>query len=414
MLWRLFWLRGIAVPAQLGLILWVHYGLDMRLALASILLVPVLLALLNLLLVWRLRQAVAVTEVEVFAYLCVDLGALAVLLFFTGGSSNPFVSLFLVPVVLSAASLAPRLAWATTLLAALAYTVLMFFYVPLPAPPTGGATAAFSLHVTGMWLNFLFSAVLLAFAVSRITLALRERDRMLADTREHSLRQEQVVALGALAAGAAHELSTPLGTIRLLSEELEQALRDQPALAVDAKLLREQAERCKRILTQLADRAGSPRSESFGGISLEIWLDQVLTDWCAAHPDVGLRRRIDGPRPAPRILDDFTLRQAVVNLLQNARDASPGAIDVEADWDSTRLRLAVFDRGAGPSNAAVDAAGRALHSTKRAQGGMGLGLFLARATMERLGGALSLRARDGGGAVATLDLPLAAIRLEAA
>ncbi|MGF1644247.1 MAG: ATP-binding protein [Thiotrichales bacterium] len=409
---RLFWLRGFAVLGQLGLVLGVHYGLGMQLPLASVLLVPMLLSLLNLLVLLRLGQSVAVTETEVFMHLCVDLGALAVLLFFTGGSSNPFVSLFLVPVVLGAASLAPMLAWTITTLATLAYTLLLFIYVPLPAPPSGGATAAFSLHVTGMWLNFLFSAALMAFFVTRITHALRERDRLLADVREQALRQEQVVALGALAAGAAHELSTPLGTIRLLSEELEHALGNDPALAGEARLLRDEAERCKRILTQVVDRAGAPRGEHPRAERLDHWLAQALSDWQAAHPDAMLQRSLAGARPAPRILDDPTLRHAIFNLLQNAFEASPAEVAVEAQWDDARLSLCVLDRGPGLTPRFADAAGKQISSTKRERGGLGVGLFLARATMERLGGTLTLQPRSGSGTIASLELPLRLIRME--
>ncbi len=402
----LFWLRSLAVVAQLATILAVHFGLGIVLPLGAMLAVPALLAALNVLTDLRLRWREAVSEAEVFAHLTVDLAALAALLFYSGGSSNPFVSLFLVPVVLSAAALAPPLAWAITVLAAAAYTVLMFYYIPLPSPPGGGAAAAFTLHVTGMWLNFIISAALMAYFVTRMTAALRERDRMLAEAREAALRQDHVVALGALAAGAAHELSTPLATIQVIGNELRSALADRPDLAGDLTALREQTLLCKEILSQLTARAGVPRSEGGAAQTLDAWLESVVRDWEAAHPGAALRVELAGPRPGPRIAVDVTLRQTLFNLLQNAQRASPASVELRCEWDAHALRCAVLDRGEGPPPEVERAPGSEVYSSRPSQGGMGVGLFLSRVTAERFGGELTLRARPDGGSRAELTLPL--------
>jgi two-component system sensor histidine kinase RegB len=189
---------------------------------------------------------------ELFGQLCVDLMALAVLLYLSGGAANPLISLLLIPVAVAALSLPGRLTAAVTVLAVAIYSLLTWFYLPLSV---GDAERAARLHLAGMWLTFVVSAAMIAWFVARMTASIRERDRRLAAAREQALRDERVVALGALAAGAAHELGTPLATIAVLVGELER----EPALDADARadlaLVREQVALCKGIISGMANAA---------------------------------------------------------------------------------------------------------------------------------------------------------------
>ncbi len=213
--WWLLAAVAFAVSAAPGL-------LDLGLPRLPMLAVVVLVAAFNAWLQWRALSDEATGAVELFGQLVVDLVALGILLYLSGGAANPLISFLLVPVAVAALSLPGRLTAAVALLAVAIYTLLMWFYLPLPV---ADAERAARLHLGGMWLTFVVSATMIAWFVARMTASIRERDARLAAAREQALRDERVVALGALAAGAAHELGTPLATMAVVVGELEQDAR---------------------------------------------------------------------------------------------------------------------------------------------------------------------------------------------
>jgi len=347
---------------------------------------------------WRgMRAGQHITEAVVMRQLCVDIAALAMLLYFTGGSWNPFVSLFLLPITVAAATLRPAYTWLLVAAAAGCYTLLMFYHRQTLHWVHDGDH--FALHLWGMWLGFLLSACIVAFFVARIGATLRAHDRELAGAR-------QMMALGTLAAGAAHELGTPLGTMAVVTKELQHDLRDEQALREGLALLRTQVDRCKEILGRMAAQAGELRAEGGARTSVDRYLDAVIGEWRALRPEVQAMVKLDGPRPAPAIIADRTVTQALINVLNNAADASPANVEVAGHWDAEELKLEIRDRGAGVPPGLSGEIGKAFVTTKAE--GMGLGLYIARTTLGRLGGNVELHNRsDGRGAVATIDLPLA-------
>lgn len=375
---------------------WLHWGLGIRMPLFEMAAVLGLMALFSLSTAWRLRLDVPATQLEFLAHLLADLTAFAVLVFFSGGATNPFVSLMLVPVIIAAISLRPRWVWLLAAVAAAYYALLLFVYQPLAVVDP---VAAYGLHLGGMWFNFLISAGLIAFFVTRMHAALRTRDRELADLRERQLRDERIVALGTQAALAAHELATPLATIQTTAHELASEFANDPDIGGDCRLLEKQAQACKAILTQLAARAqGTPPA----AMPLDAWLAEVIERWQVMRPDA----RITARMPADR--RDYTppegLEQAIQNLLNNAADASPEAVAFDAQVHPDALVIDVADRGPGLTPAQKVQAGRVLFSGKPGRG-WGMGLALTHATLERLGGSLTLTEREGGGTRARLTLP---------
>jgi two-component system, sensor histidine kinase RegB len=266
--------------------------------------------------------------------------------------------------------------------------------------------------VLGMWLGFILSAGLISYFVVRMTQTLRERDRLRAQfeskLREQQLRHERVLALGTLAAGAAHELATPLSTIAVLARELERDHADTPE---KLQLLRQQIGRCKEILGSLTAASGQTRAEGGGALTLDAYLEHLIVRFRSMRPDAIVQSRVEGDRPAPRIVSEATVNQALLNILNNAADASARHIELDARWNADELALDVRDRGPGLSPAAQEHAGEPFFTTKEAGRGMGLGLFLARGTIERLGGSLALQNHAGGGAICRVRLPLAPLRV---
>jgi two-component system, sensor histidine kinase RegB len=352
----------------------------------------------------RLRRGAVIGDVEFFAELLADVACLTALLYLSGGSTNPFVSLYLLPLTIAAAALPARYAWSMAGLTVLCYTLLLFFFQPLGQDHSMHSNA-FNLHILGMWITFLVSAILIASFVTTMSASIRARDRELAAARERSLRDEQVLALGTFAAGAAHELGTPLSTIAVLSREMENDHGTVPGLAQDLRLLRAQVDNCKHIITGLTTSAGQARAERASRQDVRTLLEGVLGKWALLRPQVKLAMHWRGTGAPPDIIGGETISQTLINILNNAADASPQEVEIEASWSAADLTIEVRDRGAGITEEISAQAGRTPISTKAP--GRGIGLFLANATVERLGGSVALFNRNGGGGCTRVTIPLA-------
>lgn len=362
--------------------------------------VVALMAAFNGVLEWRARSAESVGASELFGELCVDLVALAILLYLSGGAANPLISFLLVPVAVAALSLPAALTATIAFFAVALYTFLMWHFLPLAV---ADAERAARLHLAGMWLTFVVSTAMIAWFVARMTASIRERDRRLAAAREQALRDERVVALGALAAGAAHELGTPLATIAVLVGELEREPGIDAAAREDLALVREQVAQCKRIISDMAARAGTLRPEQIRVEEAGVWLEGVRARWHAMRPHASSRLTMEGP-PGPMIAAEATLEQAVVNLLNNAADAGDAEIGMTLIRAPARLKIVIQDGGPGFPADVLRQAGRMALPARGA--GAGIGLLLAFSSVERLGGRIVLDNPPQGGGRATIELPV--------
>jgi two-component system sensor histidine kinase RegB len=407
---RLVVLRCIVLAGQFLAVWFAVTSLQMALPLRPLIAIIAAMALLNFLTWLRMLRSWAVGENELFIHLTLDVAVLTALLYFGGGSTNPFVILYLLPLALTAAALPAGYVWAMATVTVACDTLLMFFYIPLPDSHSPSEDD-FALHMLGMWLGFVLSASLIAWFAVRMAETRRSRELLVAQMREDELRNERILALGTLAAGAAHELGTPLSTMAVLTNELEQDSVESEVKRASLRVLREQIDRCKSILATLSASAGATRAEGGGSMPLEDYLHELLRDWKATRLGVRSEYRFDGPRPSPQIVAEQTLSQAVVNILNNAADASPGNIEITACWDEHELVLEICDRGAGLTPDAERAAGQPFFTTKAPGEGLGLGLFLAHATLSRFGGSVRLYNRKGGGVCTRLTLPLASLRV---
>jgi two-component system sensor histidine kinase RegB len=403
-------LRAISLVVQVVMVLIAVQMLGILLPLEPIGILLLSGAVINSLTWLRLRRAWPVRDGELFAHLVLDVLLLTPLLYFSGGSTNPFAPLYLLPLTLTAAALSWRLTWPMLVLATLCYSLLLFFYVPLVHHHQGVEAHVlddFRVHVIGTWLGFLLSGVLIAFFAVRMRETVRERDSLRARMREQALRHERMLALGTFATGAAHELGTPLATIAVLAKELARSdERNAPRLQV----LREQVDRCKVILSSLAAAAGETRAESGSAHLLDQYLNELVERWRGAHPQVEAHVQLQGAVQPPRIIADLTLGQALLNVLNNAAEAS-NWVAIDVHWDDAALSMEVRDRGAGFAPHVLEHVGEPFFTTKPPGSGMGLGLFLARSTLERFGGNLLLANRAEGGAVCRIHLPIAHLRV---
>lgn len=396
---RLITARWTALALTAGMTLLAPGALDIPLPTVPLLAIIGITALFNGIVQWRLKRTPSATAGELFSQLLIDISTLSALVFFSGGATNPLVSLLLPPVAIAALLLPVRCVLAVGLAAVAAYSVLMVFYVPLPLSDASRATR---LHLLGMWLTFAVSALMIAWFVVRMTRLIRLRDAELAATREQALRDERIIAIGTLAAGAAHELGTPLATMSLLAGELARDPQLPDAAREDIALLRQQIVACKEIITGLSRRAGAERLENPGTQPVDRWLNALRQRWHAVRPLAQSRLEVSGAQPAPTVVADPRLEQAILNLLNNAATASAAPIDIRLGWTAGEIVIDIHDHGPGFPPEVLMQGGQVEFPAH--EQGSGIGLMLTRSSVEQVGGRLLLLNPPAGGALARLQL----------
>jgi two-component system, sensor histidine kinase RegB len=406
---RLIFLRACIVWAVGVAAITVQWGLAIELRLLPVGAVSACFAAVIALSWWRLLRPWPVLELEMLVHLGIDVAFFSALLYFTGGAGNPFVSLYLLPVVIAATTLPAAYAMVLTALAVLAYSLLLVYYVPLMPESHVHEAGGFGLHVVGMWVNFLVCAALVLWIVARMAGAIRERDKQLADAREKTMRDDKVLSLGLMAAGAAHELATPISTMSVLIDEMEQSAPPGGILREDFQTLKNQVRHCRSVIQGLAASAGQARSAHVRRLELRPFVDETIERWRLLRPGVSLTARFESLGASPPIMADETLSSTLTSLLNNAADASPAGIELETRCDHNHVTLEILDHGEGISEDVLRHAGRAMITTKPAGKGWGIGLLLANATIERLGGSIVLLKRPGGGSCTRITLPLVAL-----
>ena len=403
-------LRWLAIAGQLAIVGLAVLALRVSLPLPLVASLISITALSNLALTAWLRKSEPSAH-ALTAVLLLDVFTLTGLLLTAGGPSNPFSVFYLVHVALASLLLAPRPAWLVAALTSLAFGSL--FVLPsrtIDPHSMHMHHGASSMHLQGMWLAYSLAAGFVVHFVSRVASALQAREHELFELQRSAVRHEKLASLSTLAAGAAHELGTPLATIALVAKELERALeagKSPAALIPDARLIRQEVERCRGILQQMAARAGEGAGEMLAAIDIrgvERELSEALGPRAA---QLSFERQGElSELVAPKAL----LVQVLANLVRNAFDAQAEAgktepVRVVTCLEAERAAFEVFDSGPGIPAHASGRVGEPFFTTKAPGRGLGLGVFLARAFAEKMGGELTLAARPGGGTVARLIVP---------
>jgi two-component system sensor histidine kinase RegB len=237
---------------------------------------------------------------------------------------------------------------------------------------------------------------------------LREHARMLNEAAQRTLRDEAVLRVGAVAAGAAHELATPLTTMAVTAAEIRRNA-ESPVVRHEADMLTSQIDICRETIANLLAASGHAHSASGGRERLDAFLQAIASRCQTLHLGAHIVCNWELRSPAPEIFTEEALRQALLALLTNAVDASPTDVEFRAQTEATLVRLIIADRGGGLPPGAVDKLGRSFFTTKAPGRGAGLGLVLASRAIERLGGTLSWENRKGGGTLVKVEIPLDAM-----
>jgi len=361
-------------------------------------------------------RAAGASEFRLLAVMAIDVLSLSGLLYFSGGPENPFSFLYLVPIAVGAITLRPSSIWVLVLLSLASSAVLFTSRRPLPL---GGDHARhMAAHLRGMWVALGVAAAFIVHFLMRVRRALALRDEALAASRNLAARQERLASLATLAAGAAHELATPLSTIAVVAKDLERdvAAPGVPSSAAeDVRLMRREVDRCRRILERMRIDAGDSAGERF----IAVPVRELVADCLLASPDGSPAAgkaavEVDLASGASELLAVVPRRafgQVLRGLIDNARDASPAGAPVSLRVRAGRgglpgqVTFEVADRGTGIPADVLAHIGEPFFTTKPAGKGMGLGVFLARTVIERLGGQLAIRSTPGEGTSATVSIP---------
>lgn len=400
-------LRWLAVLGQLTTILGVHLVFDVRLPLVPMLVTVGVLVALNLAM-YPARALRPATNAQVMAGLLVDVMCLTVLLYLSGGASNPFVSLYLLQVVLGAVLLETASSWALVFLTSAAFAFLAVVHRPLPLPPML-ATSLSGAFLFALWFNYTLTATLIVQFVTRIARNLRDRDARLAELRQRAAEEEHIVRMGLLASGAAHELGTPLASISVALGDwrADRKIASDPQLSAEVADMQAEVARCKAIVAGILFAAGEISGEAPERTTLRRFVTGLVEGW-PRNDSVILDYRLGSDLP---IVADRALGQSIVNLLDNAVEAGATRIRLSVGQDADALVLSVRDDGRGFPDEILPRIGDPYNSSKGRQGA-GLGLFLTHNVLRTLGGTLTARNCEAGGAEVLLRVPQAALALE--
>ncbi len=399
----LIWLRVIAIVGQFIAVYFASQILNIQLQTTTLYIWIGIYALINIATLFRSYILYPIQRWEFFAHLLVDIFILTILFKYSEGGANPFVSFYLIPLTISAITMPGVFTWALAIITVTCYSLLVWVFQPMNEHSSHAHN--FELHVTGMWLGFVISAILVAFFVVRMGRTIQSQQKQLAEQKNQDLQNEQLIKLGTIAASTAHELGTPLGTMQLVAEELEKNQQQSPAQIIT---LKNQIQRCKDALSVLSASVGSAPLEKGAPMLIQDFIKDLLHDWKLTRPGVHLETSWSGKTTGPTIIAERSLKQAIKNILDNAANVSPEHVTCDAIVESQSLTLQVFDHGPGLDLVNVDQIGKQPQNSKTTNQskGLGLGLFLSHGIIKQFGGKISLKNHDKGGLLTTITLPL--------
>lgn len=357
---------------------------------------------------WRLAAARVISRTELLFHLLTDVFFLVLVLLTVGGASNPLISYLLVLMAVGATFLSQ---FHANLFAVGSITIYTVFILTDLRTDHGSSSAMldFQLHLIGMWAIFVVSAILISIFVSRMAKTIRERELTLAQSRENEMRNEQLVAIGTLAAGTAHALGTPLSTMSVLLSELDSSELQElnpEELKDDISILRQQVTRCKNSLNQLTRFYNKENDNTSGIMSLMDFVANLEDYLINIHPSENVKFRINASSRDSVITYDPNINYAVINIIENGIKAASSQTNVVfsvLDESSPMLEISIQDDGPGVPSEVMENMGEPFISTR--ENSMGLGIYLANATIQKAGGSIEMFNLKTGGAVTLIRLP---------
>lgn len=395
-------LRWLAILGQIAAILFVHQYLNFDLPLLPLGAGVLASVLFNTAMHVLFRSRQHLSSRQSGLQLVFDQLQLAFLLYLTGGLLNPFAVMMLLPLTISATMLSGRATVFMLALTAACLLVLTRLHLPLPwaanetiyLPPT---------YQLGLWAGIAITMIFIAAYAYRVSADARKRAQSIVALQAALGREHRLSAVGSLAAAAAHELGTPLGTISLVSKDLQRHLQTYPELAEDFKLLESQSERCRDILADISKRSDTD-STHFQRMPIAAVIEEIVQTYQGRTVDVRLTA---GPMPggemrSPVVARAPELRHGVANFLSNAVRFAQTLVEIDVTWDATDIHIVVSDDGPGFSDDVISQLGKPFLGSepgRDGETGMGLGVFIAATLLGRTGAHIVFENDETGGAV---------------
>ena len=388
-------LRSVAITIQLFLILFVNLGLSYELPwtpLFSVIGLELVFTFVSFLFYYNKQQ---ISSLALLVQICADILFLSLLLFFSGGATNAFVSLLLIPIAIAAVTLSPALLSLVALLAITSYSILLWF---LPMSVMHGNMEG---HFIGMGINFLFSALVVALVVGKMARSINQQELAIAAYRENLLKQDQVTSLGVASAQVTHQLATPIATVQLLADELKEDYPDN--LVIED--MQSQLKRCTDSLDTFRSMVFAIKEQTSAQSSVSNILDEIMENLRVNYPDIDVE--LIKVRDDVTIMADASLLPAILNLINNAIRATKAnysnKITLTSKVNEGNWQFIIRDYGLGFTLEKLKQLGIKPVSSEQ---GLGMAVFLSHASLERLGGKLTLTNHNQGGALVTLSLPI--------
>jgi two-component system, sensor histidine kinase RegB len=413
----LIFVRSLGIIGQIVAIFIVFFGLKYQMPIGQCLMVIAVAIAFNAVMLFLYPSIHMLSEREAAAHLAFDIMQLTAMLALTGGIENPFAILYLAPVVISATNLSLTSTLRLALLAFLSISVIAFLHWPLPWDPQNPLLLP-PLYIAGVWIALTLGIGFCLIYAWRTAEEARLMQTALAATQSALEREQRLSDLGALAAAAAHELGTPLGTITVVVRELEREVPQTSPWAEDIRLLRSQAERCREILSRLSQQ-GTDENTIAQRLPLAALIDEIAEPHRGFGIDVNVKAAGSGTLTVLRTPE---VVHGIGNLIENAVDFANTRVDIEANWTDEKVDMTISDDGTG-FNADILArlgepyvTSRAGLESNRKEGapanlhgdghaGMGLGFFIAKTLIERIGGTISFGNKPKGGAIVRMSVP---------
>jgi two-component system sensor histidine kinase RegB len=420
-IWRAIRLRTlvtihwVAIAGQIAALLVIYFGFGLKLPLFACLVVIGVSAAINLVIHARHDRLRRIREQSAALYLAFDIIQLSALLYLTGGLENPFSVLILAPIMVSATILSTSSTVILSLFAAICSTLLALWHLPLPW--NGDGYALEPVYKFGLWAAITIATVFITAYVWLVAQDARRLSQAFQESQLALAREQRMSALGALAASAAHELSSPLGTIAVIAKEIVRDLPSDSPLEEDAHLLSSEIERCRHILARLSER---PADKEHDGPLPRVPLSALVEKAVATYRRLGIDIIIEphgpeGPRldltlnhdstndlvvdVEPAVRDTSEMQHGLATLIQNAVQFAAQTVEITVYWDTEGFAVIIEDDGPGFPTTVLDRIGEPFVSTRRGRAGhMGLGIFIAQNLLAQTGASTDFGNRDEGGA----------------
>jgi two-component system sensor histidine kinase RegB len=412
-------LRWVAIFGQAFAVFTVSRSFALRLPLIGITVALILAIVSNIFTFCKLRSQASISEALLGFTFLLDVFLLTALLYWSGGVENPFNFLYLIYIAQAVVTVGFFWLWAIVVSSCLCFCLLLWAYIPL-IPSRIMLDLYPYWHRLGDGTAFVIAACLIAYFLRQVHVAFVRQETALQHERDLNARNEKLVSLATLAAGAAHELSSPLSTIATVSTELERNIlklsqhENVKVVCQDAHLIRQEVDRCRKVLSQMSLEAGDFSGEPFVSVSVrELWQKVIRLLQPVYQEKINLEMSPES-QDAQLFLPLTSTTRCIRGIVKNAWEASHNLEESPSPKVKVRVRLTkgmcewcIQDKGIGIKSDVLNRIGEPFFTTKPPGAGMGLGVFLARNLFERLGGKLEIDSWHQKGTLVTMKIPLA-------